>query len=100
MGFKLSGPLWRFIDINGLFQQQKERPYYEFTSEQLVNELYTLCLSQPQATRLTVSTDFIAGQSYEYLPKLLNNIYPVFPLVSKITYAEKNIVFFHGGITR
>lgn len=93
MGFKLAGPLWRFIDINGLFQQQIEQPYYEFTSEQLVNELYALCLSEPQAKRLTVNTDFIAGQSCKRLSQLLNNVYPIFPFKSKITYAEK-ISFF------
>ncbi len=93
MGFKLTGKLWRFMEINELFEQHIKKPYYEFTSEQLVNKLYELCISGTTQNRLTVNTDFIAKQSCDSLPKWLNNVYPIFPCKSKITYADK-ISFF------
>ncbi|CEG58081.1 Dot/Icm T4SS effector AnkG/AnkZ/LegA7 [Legionella fallonii] len=93
MGFKLAGHLWRFIDINGLFKQHVEKPYYEFTSKQLAHKLYKLCSNGTLITRLTVNTDFIALQSHDSLSRTLSNMYPRFPLKSKMTYAEK-IAFF------
>ncbi|MCL9683275.1 Dot/Icm T4SS effector AnkG/AnkZ/LegA7 [Legionella maioricensis] len=93
MGFRRSGHLWRFININDLYQQQVNHPYFMFTSEQLVNELYRVSTTGPLVRRLTVNTDFIALRSYNQLFQSLHNVFPAFPLNSRTTYPEK-ISFF------
>lgn len=93
MGFKRAKHLWRFININDLFSQQATKPYFEFTSEQLVTELYRVCTTEPWIRRLTVNTDFIALKPYEHIFKSLGDVFPVFPLSSKITCSEQ-IAFF------
>lgn len=93
MGFKRSGHLWRFINNNDLYKQQVNQPYFTFTSKQLVNELYRVCTTGPLIRRLTVNTDFIALKSYDRLFQSLHNVFPAFPLNSKMPYPEK-ISFF------
>lgn len=89
MGFKHSGNLWRFININDLYEQDAERPYFEFNSAQLVQELYRVCTDGPLVKRLTVNTDFIALKPQQQLVKVLENQFPVFPLSNKTPYSDK-----------
>ena len=93
MGFRRSGHLWRFININDLYQQQVKQPYFTFTSEQLVNELYRVSTNGPLIRRLTVNTDFIALRSHGQLFQSLHQVFPAFPLNSKTPYSER-ISFF------
>ncbi|BCA94086.1 hypothetical protein TUM19329_04470 [Legionella antarctica] len=93
MGFRRSGNLWRFININDLYEQQVKQPYFMFTSKQLVNELYRVSTSEPAIQRLTVSTDFIALKYDGQLFQLLLNVFPSYPVKSRISYPEK-ISFF------
>lgn len=89
MGFKRAGNLWRFININDLYEQDKNKPYFEFDAQGLVRELYRVCTSTPLARRLTVNTDFIALKQPPGLMHILDNRYPVFPIGPRTTYKEK-----------
>ncbi|HAT8179137.1 TPA: ankyrin repeat domain-containing protein [Legionella pneumophila] len=99
MGFKLAGNVWRFININDLFQQDKNKPYFEFSSRNLVNELYRVCAENLQGSRLTVNTDFISVNPQEKLSKALQNVFPVFPVKTKTTYPER-LAFFSMAATQ
>lgn len=89
MGFKRAGNLWQFININDLYVQNKNNPYFDFDSQGLVGELYRVCASAPLARRLTVNTDFIALKQPPGLSRILDNRYPVFPIGPRTTYQEK-----------
>lgn len=89
MGFKRAGKMWRFININDLFEQNNEKPYFEFTSQELVKELYRVSTPGPLTRRLTVNTDFIALKCPPGLSHGLENRYPVFPIGPRTSYGEK-----------
>ncbi len=91
MGFKRADTKWRFININDLFEQNSTLPYFEFTSQELVKELYRVSTNGTLTRRLTVNTDFIAIQNKEYqqLLKPLEHMFPVFPIAPKTKYSEK-----------
>lgn len=89
MGFKRAGNLWRFININDLYEQNKDKPYFEFDSQGLVKELYRVCTETPLSRRLTVNTDFIALEQSPELARILDNKYPVFPISPRTTHQEK-----------
>ncbi len=98
MGFRRSGHLWRFININDLYKQQVNQLYFTFTSKQLVNELYRVSTSEPLIRRLTVNTDFIALKPYDQLFQSLHNVFPAFPLNSKIPFPEKVSFFMMAAL--
>nr|WP_237762237.1 Dot/Icm T4SS effector AnkG/AnkZ/LegA7 [Legionella shakespearei] len=89
MGFKREGNSWLFLNINDLYQQQKDKPYFTFTSKQLVQELYRVSTAKPLSRRLTVNTDFIALKPNKQLSIALDNQFPVFPAGPRATYKEK-----------
>ena len=93
MGFKRAGKLWRFININDLYEQDTNKPYLEFNSQGLVNELYRVSASGPLIQRLTVNTDFIALKMPSALLPKLENKYPVFPVNKRTPYTEKLYFF-------
>ncbi|MBL7480899.1 Dot/Icm T4SS effector AnkG/AnkZ/LegA7 [Legionella bononiensis] len=93
MGFKRAGRLWRFININDLYRQDTNKPYFEFNAQGLVNELYRVSASGPLIRRLTVNTDFIALKTPPGLITRLENKFPVFPVYQRTPYMEK-ISFF------
>lgn len=99
MGFKLAGDVWRFININNLYQQDKNKPYFELSSKNLVKELYRVCADNLQGNRLTVNTDFISANSQEKLSGVLKNIYPAFPIRDKTSYSER-LAFFNMAATQ
>jgi hypothetical protein len=89
MGFKREGNSWLFLNINDLYLQQKDKPYFTFTSKQLVQELYRVSTAKPLSRRLTVNTDFIALKPNKQLSTALDNQFPVFPAGPRATYKEK-----------
>lgn len=89
MGFKREGNSWLFLNINDLYQQQKDKPYFTFTSKELVQELYRVSTAKPLSRRLTVNTDFIAMKPNRQLSISLDNQFPVFPAGPRATYKEK-----------
>lgn len=99
MGFKLAGNVWRFININDLYQQDKSKPYFEFSSRNLVKELYRACAENLQGSRLTVNTDFISIHPEEKLSRVLQNVFPVFPVRTKTSYPER-LAFFSMAATQ
>lgn len=93
MGFKRAGNLWRFININDLYIQDTNKPYFEFDSHGLVDELYRVSTSGPLIRRLTVNTDFIAVNLSADIISKLGNRYPVFPVPRKTPYPERLYFF-------
>lgn len=93
VGFKRAGNLWRFIDINSLFEQSQARPYSEFTAKELANELYWNSLTITGTQRLVVNTDFIATQSGHHLFGKLNNTFPAFPAQTQMQYSDQLLFF-------
>ena len=93
MGLRRVGDLWQFININNLFAQDNSKPYFEFNTRQLVNELYRVCTHSPLSRRLTVSIDFIAVENHPRLAKYLSNVFPIFPIEPKISSKEKFSLF-------
>lgn len=89
MGFRRIRNSWLFLNINDLYQQQKDKPYFKFTSKELVQELYRVSTAGPLTRRLTVNTDFIALKPNQQLSVVLDNKFPVFPVGLKTTYREK-----------
>lgn len=91
MGFKRTGALWRFININDLYEQHSTRPYFEFNSQQLVEELYRVSTDGILIKRLTVNTDYIAKAQSNYHPLLkpLEDLFPMFPVGKRTSYREK-----------
>ncbi|KTD75513.1 Dot/Icm T4SS effector AnkG/AnkZ/LegA7 [Legionella waltersii] len=93
MGFKRLGDQWLFIDINKLYKQNKEIPYFKVSASELVDILYDSSFDDNIQSRLTVNTDFISAQDEPYLLAGLKNAFPVFPLGSKISYKDKIDLF-------
>ncbi|MDP1604233.1 MAG: ankyrin repeat domain-containing protein [Legionella sp.] len=78
IGLKKNGKQWLLIDINILYAQSLEYPYFILKNDELFDQL-SKCLNQKNT--LIFTTDFISNDSALSLKKRLerfNNNYPVF----------------------
>ncbi|WED42588.1 Dot/Icm T4SS effector AnkG/AnkZ/LegA7 [Legionella cardiaca] len=92
VGLKKYGDNWLFIDINYLYQQSEEYPFFILNNEELVIQLYQ---SWDEKEKLIFNTDFIAADpSFELKRRLqrLNRLYPVFQ--KQINYANSRQIGF------
>lgn len=79
MGFKRSKNGWRFLNINDLFKQNTEQPYFKLNTNDLVDMLYEVGTEDMSPQRLTISTEFVGQHDPTTAQKLkpLTHQYPV-----------------------
>ncbi|CAM2824417.1 ankyrin repeat domain-containing protein [Legionella worsleiensis] len=95
MGFKRLGRRWQFMDINQLYEQDTQNPYFELDTCQLVDEFFQASSQYLTGNRVAFSLDFIGSDSSSGLTvQLSTSVPPLFPFRHKWSFEQR--VYFLG----